>query len=102
MRSCGICCRHSARSARVRPRGVSVTPDISRCRNCGTELAPSEVEGLCPHCLMELAIVARDADDSPRALITSGDRVGPYKIVSLIGRGGMGEIYLASDTRLDR
>jgi len=29
-------------------------------------------------------------------------RLGPYEIVSSIGAGGMGEVYRARDTRLDR
>jgi eukaryotic-like serine/threonine-protein kinase len=31
-----------------------------------------------------------------------GERLGPYEIVALIGKGGMGEVYKARDTRLDR
>jgi Tol biopolymer transport system component len=31
-----------------------------------------------------------------------GSRLGPYEIVSAIGAGGMGEVYRARDTRLDR
>src|SRR5438270_715685 len=34
--------------------------------------------------------------------VTSGTRLGPYEIVSPIGAGGMGEVYRARDTRLDR
>jgi eukaryotic-like serine/threonine-protein kinase len=31
-----------------------------------------------------------------------GSRLGPYEVLSLIGAGGMGEVYQARDTRLDR
>src|SRR6188508_1623077 len=31
-----------------------------------------------------------------------GARLGPYEIVSLVGAGGMGEVYKSRDTRLDR
>ena len=31
-----------------------------------------------------------------------GTRLGPYEIVELRGKGGMGEVYRARDTRLDR
>jgi serine/threonine protein kinase len=31
-----------------------------------------------------------------------GKRLGPYEILSAIGSGGMGEVYRARDTRLDR
>src|SRR5437764_780544 len=34
--------------------------------------------------------------------IPSGTRLGPYEIVAPIGAGGMGEVYRARDTRLDR
>ena len=34
--------------------------------------------------------------------LPAGVRVGPYEIVAPIGHGGMGEVYRARDTRLDR
>ncbi len=34
--------------------------------------------------------------------LQSGDRLGVYEIVALLGRGGMGAVYRAVDTRLDR
>src|SRR5215471_3687430 len=34
--------------------------------------------------------------------LTQGKTLGPYEIRSLVGAGGMGEVYLARDTRLQR
>jgi serine/threonine protein kinase len=35
-------------------------------------------------------------------MIASGTKLGPYEIISPLGAGGMGEVYRARDTRLDR
>src|SRR5438876_11187574 len=35
-------------------------------------------------------------------MLTPGKRLGPYEVISPLGAGGMGEVYKARDTRLDR
>src|ERR1017187_4320283 len=34
--------------------------------------------------------------------LQSGDKLGPYELLAPIGAGGMGEVWKARDTRLDR
>jgi serine/threonine protein kinase len=48
------------------------------------------------------SFAARIMRGSNNMALRAGTRLGPYEIVSLIGAGGMGEVYEALDTRLDR
>jgi serine/threonine protein kinase/Tol biopolymer transport system component len=58
--------------------------------------------------LCDVAVEAQ-MDDLPtrhnvgsQRMLAPGHRLGPYEIVSRIGAGGMGEVFKARDTRLDR
>ena len=34
--------------------------------------------------------------------LSEGTKIGPYEVIGLIGQGGMGEVWRATDTKLDR
>jgi len=54
---------------------------------------------------IEVPLTALSADDElpePDVTLTTGQRIGPYAILREAGQGGMGRVYVATDTRLNR
>ena len=51
---------------------------------------------------MPAAVLGRGHTVNYLRMLAAGTRLGPYEILSTAGAGGMGEVYRARDTRLDR
>jgi serine/threonine protein kinase len=63
------------------------------------------VAGLCEIDALFDSLVKADESDFEQAAVGQdlvGRKVGSFEIVQMIGRGGMGVVYLARDTKLDR
>ena len=71
----------------------------------GDEALRHEVELLLAHddqAASFLETPAMPFDDSLVAKSLEGQCIGPYQVSALIGTGGMGEVYSARDTKLNR
>ncbi len=72
-------------------------PVTMQCPQCGAGLADTQTIGdLCLVCLLS------DGLDESNSGDLTGLTFAQYRVLKKIGRGGMGEVYLAQDTKLER
>ena len=86
---------------------------MAQCEKCGNSFNPDYLEGLCPHCLLQETLSLMSGEDHPALQIAGASGNSPsieqlneefvgLAFIELLGRGGGGWTYLATQESLSR